>query len=232
MQIVTWNMQGIGGTKFLEKLKMLDYLFKSGFDVICLQEATSSLGSFENCINGPDNILIFSQNHSNKTRRQPVHNYFCFYYEWKKKNGRCSLAIYTKLLVQECGLINPPPSCGNSRPLLWIRHLYTYIGTVHLPSGKPGLAWKCFDSFNQAMCSKALPAERYVIAGDFNMPPEFINENDKEGGNYYTIGPCTQKSGQILDYIYCKGKVVDVREVKSTQGEWISDHKCIRGSIF
>ncbi|RYT49871.1 hypothetical protein EAJ08_04715 [Bacteroides salyersiae] len=64
------------------------------------------------------------------------------------------------------------------------------------------------------------------------MPPEFIKKHDKEGGNYYTIGTCTQKSGQILDYIYCKDKVVDVLEVKSTQGEWISDHKCISGSII
>lgn len=232
MQIVTWNMQGIGGTNLPEKVDMLNDLFKSGFDVICLQEATRSLGSFDNCTKGPDNILILNQNHSDKTRRQPVHDYFCFYYEWMKTNGRCSLAIYTKHPVEKCGLINPPPSSGNSRPLLWIKHLYTYIGTVHLPSGKPGLAWKYFDYFNQAMCSKALPAARYVIAGDFNMPPEFIKKHDKEGGNYYTIGTCTQKSGQILDYIYCKDKVVDVREVKSTQGEWISDHKCIRGIII
>jgi len=232
MQIATWNMQGMGGTNLLEKVNMLVYLFNLGLDVICLQEATRPLGSFNNCIRGSDNILIFSQNHSDKTRSQPAHDYICFYYEWKKKNGRCSLAIYTKLLVEKCGLINPPPSSGNSRPLLWIKHQYTYIGTVHLPSSKPGLAWKYFEYFNQAMCSKALSVERYVITGDFNMTPEFIKKHDTEGGNYYTIGSFTQKSGQILDYIYCKGKVVNVREVKSTQGEWISDHKCISGSII
>lgn len=36
MQIVTWNMQGIGGTNLKKKVDMLNDLFKSGFDVICL----------------------------------------------------------------------------------------------------------------------------------------------------------------------------------------------------
>ena len=226
MRIATWNMQGGSLLDDDVKRTLLMDMFKRGIDVVCLQEMTEPLPRFRVQGVGTDGVRVHTMDPpvSNRRKREPL--YTCYYFEWSHGgNKRCSLAIYAMSSVAAFGA-ESDISLSN-RPMLWVRIGNTFIGNVHLPSGYPPTAEASFAHFKSVM--NGIPAgHRYVIAGDFNMPFNYIEKRFLDENNFHNPQVATHQGGNTLDYVYFQG---DVGDIRYTPG-YYSDHRAFECMIL
>lgn len=129
MKILTWNMQGYDGVG--DKTSLLSGWLNTGeYDVVCVQEATRPLGSFEHIgdING---ISVWRMPRPYNPPRGVTHiyDYTAFYYPWGNANLRCSLVTYMKNfddIRDNCGVYYNPQNL-DARQMLYVFHNGSYI---------------------------------------------------------------------------------------------------------
>lgn len=214
INVVTWNMQGGGGTD-TAKNAIVQQLFNGGFDAICLQEMTNPLGSFSLWeAAGHDGVEIAYPPPTG--RPHVLNNYFCYYLRWGTNNPRCSLAIYTKGLALAYGVIPLPPILGGAgqRPMLWVRVApHYYVASIHLSHAAPGMMWDRFEHFRNRLAA-LLPPGTHVIAGDYNLSPDYIEAHHAAELPHFTFTPVlvpTQQNGLRLDYVYSDAVVTNLQ---------------------
>lgn len=202
MKILTWNMQGYGGLG--EKPTLLAGLLNKGeYDVVCLQEATQPLLSFQ-CLGTNNGVEIYqlpAPRHGQRAVNQ-INNYTALYYAWGNVNMRCSLVTYVKNFAdfKHCGIVHDMNN-HNARPMLWTFHNGLYIGNIHLISGNEPIAIQQFNNF-RAVMPAGVP---YCIIGDYN-----INSFNNRGiislnNHFYDVGiydQSTHTGNACLDYMY------------------------------
>lgn len=208
MKILTWNMQG-GHGKDVEKTILLHTTLVSGkYDVICLQEATEPLGSFElmkdyELMNNKDGIPLYRmpQKRDQRSSNNEIYKYTAVYYKWGYTNKRCSLITYVKddNSMDSCGAyFYKDTKDGTTRPMLWVIHNNIFIGNIHLKSGKPNEAFEQFLYFK----NKIVNEPNYCIIGDYNID---ALENDLEDVKFHHVKEATHIHGACLDYMYASG---------------------------
>lgn len=242
MTVVIWNMQGGGFATGTNKSTILNNFFTKGggyHDVICIQEATEPLPSFNKTVGEQDGICVFKTTPPQPGQRcsprfptddntPGIHNYTCYYYKWGDKNARCSLATYVKNGLYnfgvDCGIIQP--TFGDTvRPTLWIKvpTADITVANIHLPSGNPVLALKTFQNIREEV--KKLSPRRYAVLGDFNIHVTDL-EKHQDAKYFQAIVGSTQQSGNTLDYVYYEnGPVSFAGPDKTTSSRVPSDHQ-------
>lgn len=226
MRIATWNMQGGSLSDNDVKRTVLMDMFNRGIDVVCLQEMTEPLPSFRLRFVGPDGVRVHTMDPPVSDRLGIKILYTCYYFEWSHGgNKRCSLAIYAMPHVAAYGAVSDiSPS---NRPMLWVKIGNTFIGNVHLPSGYSPTAETSFVNFQSVM--NGIPAGyRYVIAGDFNMPFNYIEEHFLDEYNFHNPQVATHQGGNTLDYVYFQGDVGDMSYIHG----YHSDHRSFECMIL
>lgn len=227
MKIATWNMQGGSLPNNDVKQTVLLGMFNRDIEVVCLQEMTEPLPIFRFRYTSADGVEVYTMNSPNSGRVSNAVLYNCYYFQWSHSgNKRCSLAIYAMPHVSAYGAILDA-SPGN-RPMLWVKIGDTFIGNVHLPSGHSPSAEASFRHFQSKMAGMAPPGHRYAIAGDFNMPLDYIKGHFPDESNFHNPQVATHQSGNTLDYIYSR-EYVD--GMSYTLG-YYSDHRPFECTIL
>lgn len=207
INVATWNMQGGGGAD-TAKNAIVQQLFNGRFDAICIQEVTNPLGSFSLREMRPNGVEIAYPPPPARTSHA-LNNYFCYYKRWGV-NPRCSLAIYTKAYTHDCGAISLPADLGGSgqRPMLWVKVApHYYVACIHLSQDAHGTMWSRFLHFRGEL---SLPGT-HVIAGDFNLPPDYIETHHAAELPHFAFTSAnvtTQQNGLRLDYVYSDAPMV------------------------
>lgn len=211
INVVTWNMQGGGGTN-TAKNAIVQQFFNDGFDVICLQEATNPLESFSLRDADHDNVEI-AYPPPPTGRPHALNNYFCYYLRWGT-NPRCSLAIYTRGLSLAYSVISLPAHLASTdqRPMLWVRVApHYYVASIHLSQAAPGTMWHRFEHFRTQLATWMVAGSSCIIAGDYNLPPDYIEAHHAAELPHFTFTPAhvpTQQNGLRLDYVYSDAPMV------------------------
>lgn len=218
-------MRGGGFAGGIDKSGLLGQLFGKAYEVICIQEATEPLPSFDVRTLTPSGIWVCRQPAHTGITIRPASNYYtCYFYRWGT-NPRCSLAIYTHVPVTGFGAIHSVTP--GLRPMIYIRIGTNYIGNVHLPSRTDAFAASIFNEFRTGMNIMSYPGG-YVIAGDFNMCRPYIDDHFPDWKDFHSITELTHQGGNIIDYIYYAGAM---GTVISPPG-FTSDHRIILGEII
>lgn len=213
INVATWNMQGGGGTD-TAKNAIVQQFFNDGFDAICLQEVTNPLESFSLRDTRHDGVEI-AYPPPPTGRPHALNNYVCYYKAWGT-NPRCSLAIYTRAYTHDCGAISLPADLGgiHQRPMLWVRVApHYYVASIHLSQDAPGTMWHRFEYFRGRLAA-LLPPGMHVIAGDYNLPPNYIEAHHAAELPHFTFTPAhvpTQQNGLRLDYVYSDAMVTNLQ---------------------
>lgn len=230
INVATWNMQG-GGGKDTVKNAIVQQFFNDGFDVICLQEVTNPLGSFTLREMGHHGIEI-AYPLPPAGRPHALNSYVCFYKAWGI-NPRCSLAIYTRGPASTYGVISLPAHLGGAgqRPMLWVRVApHYYVASIHLSQDAHGTMWDRFEHFKNELAA-LLPPGTHVIAGDYNLPPEYIVTHHVAELPHFTFTPAhvfTQQNGLRLDYVYSDAPMVTNLQYSSA---FHSDHRYLTFTV-
>lgn len=217
-------MQGGGGTNTVKNAMVQQFLNRR-FDAICLQEMTNPLESFSLRDAGPDGILI-AYPPPPTGRVRPSNSYFCYYLRWGT-NPRCSLAIYTRGLALAYGVISLPPVLGGAgqRPMLWVRVApHYYVASIHLSSAAHGTMWSRFEYFRTQLAVLMMAGSSCIIAGDYNLPPDYIEAHHAAVLPHFTFTPAhipTQQNGLRLDYVYSNAMVTNLQYSQA----FLSDHR-------
>lgn len=223
--IVSWNMQGGSFQTDVGKATHLKSFMESGYDCICIQEATEPLPSFSKYIgeSPAGNIQVFTT----PSPRMPLNSYYCYFASWGIGNSRCSMAVYTK---RETLNYHLEAYSNEARPMLVVNLGCCIVGNVHLTSNNQTEALREFKHYQYRMmqCSRKLPS---FIVGDFNMDWDFISGHflEKEQTKFHHANVPTYQSNNMLDYVYCGNPDINIK--MHVSNKLYSDHFSILAVI-
>lgn len=191
--LLTWNMQG-------NKPETLGaYLASGKYDVVCVQESSAPLRSFDEVLLTRSHATYVAHCSSERLKDKSYTGYFI---EWSRTEGgniRCSLTTYVRNNVAHQFFARVESKVESTRPLLCVDVRGFVIGNLHNISSAPAKAQQNALDFINYCNDLRRP---YCIAGDFN-----INALDYPALNprnhYYHPGCKTQIKGGCLDYMYC-----------------------------
>lgn len=203
MNILTWNMQGYSGIG--EKSDILVKFLNDGFyDVVCVQEATQPLNSFE-FVGSKNDVSKFEMRkpyHSPRTSNH-IYDYTALYYPWGNTNLRCSLVTYVKNFTSADFFgVFIDNEFEDARQMLYVTHNGVFIGNIHLISGNPNSAFKQFNNF-KTMMSQLPDNPPFFIIGDYNIDA-LTDQKIRNENKFYYIQEPTHQSGGCLDYMYAE----------------------------
>lgn len=197
MNILTWNSQGY------KPDQIINILGSGVYDIICIQEATQVLGSFNEIVFGTNYPIVYQQRVSTHPRStNHLQEYYAIHYEWGSQNTRCSLVTYVKKYLCFQSSVYIPPMTRNIRGGLITTintgHGLVNVCNIHLYSGNPDFAWQQFQEILVYMQG----ANPFIIIGDFNIDSRTIGSRTIAVHYFYSVGSSTQMSGGCLDYAY------------------------------
>lgn len=222
MEILTWNMQG-------HKADTLNNVLSSGaYDVVCVQESTVPLASFDEVGMATRSHATYVQHYT--SARLQSHSYTAYFVPWTRSeegNPRCSLTTYVKNTRRHAFYETLQSYYDFTRPLLCVEvdgliicNLHNISGNVH--SAKDNMR-RFIDTLNATR-------RQYCIAGDFNIDAFTHRDTISRDKHFYDPDTKTQVSGGCLDYMYSLWYVPRTISCQAAPGIH-SDHSPVAFSI-